>query len=273
VRGPIGGRAAPGATRRNDARDDRQDPARIRARAQPARLHGRVPRVRMAAGTLGAHRIAGRSRPQHCLRGRRSPRAGRGSIPDCAALARQRWRAARDHVRRAGRRLESVCGRARRARRAKGRLGLQLARARAGALRRRARHAQASRAVLSAVLRVRPGADQDSPQPRPSTGAGHHRAALRAQGGGDPRARSVARARHFCGRGRRGAGHHRRIQLRSPGGAREPRVRNRRDLARGSRVVALHEWDHGDAQGRAARARSRADAPRDRPLRARSAPR
>ena len=88
----------------------------------------------------------------------------------------------------------------------------------AGALCLDARRAQERHGRLPAVLRVRPGADQDAPRARRRQGARHDRGALPAQGRRDRRGSSRARARAPRRRERRAHQRARHARFRRPDG-------------------------------------------------------
>ena len=141
----------------------------------------------------------------------------------------------------------------------------------AGALHRRARHAEERQRLLAVVLGVRAGADQGAHDDRRCQGAGHHRSVLPAQG------RALAQRAREPGAclpdrmfGQSAAGHDRSGR---GAGASVGFVRDRADESRRHGSAALHQRHHRQAEGRRARARSRRRASHHRPARARSASR
>ncbi len=185
-------------------------------------------------------------------------------------LARQGRRAARDHLRAAAPAHEPLRLRARAARRRGGRLRRQPARAGPRALRDRARHAQALRGVLPALLRSSApsrcsrGCSSASARVLVTTPA-LYRKKVRAARKALPALRHVV----LTGAARRGVRARRGELVRRAARERERRVRDPDDLAGRRRAAPLHERHHRQAEGRDPRPRGGDRAPRDRADRAR----
>ena len=148
-----------------------------RGRAQPARLRARPRELQLGGGARGARRPARRARAEHRPRGGRPPRRGgpRRARARCAGSAARARRATLSYAELADgveplRRTRSreLGVQPRRAR-------VRLLRAGPGALRRGARHAQARRRLLPAVLGLRARAAAPAAGARRRPRAGHDR--------------------------------------------------------------------------------------------------
>ena len=138
---------------------------------------------------------ARRPRPEHRPRSRRPARGRAVARPPRDPLARQGRRSPGSHVRRPPGSDEPIRERAAIVGCRKGRPRVRAARTRAGAVRRRARHAEEPQRVLPAVLGVRPRTDPRAHDHRTGERARHDAAALSAQGRRDSRAASRSSAR------------------------------------------------------------------------------